>query len=198
MSPARPRSAEQSRAAILAAARARFGADGFERTTIRSIATEAGVDPALVMRYFTNKDRLFAAAAEFELHLPDLTGVAPAEIAAKLMPRFFAVWEDEATFLPLLRAAATSEAARAAMLTVFTRQVTPALAAVAVDQPARRAAWVGSQILGLAFVRYLLQAGPLTELSHDELQDWLAPVFNYYLTGQLPIGKLRRPRTRRE
>lgn len=186
MNASRTRSSEQTRAAILAAARAQFGADGFDRTTIRSVAAAAGVDPALVMRYFSNKDGLFAAAAEFELHLPDLTGVAPSDIAAQLMPRFFAVWEDEATFLPLLRAAATSEAARSAMLAVFAKQVTPALRAAAMDEPVRRAAFVGSQILGLAFVRYLLQAEPLASLSHDELQRWIAPVLTYYLTGTPP------------
>ncbi|MDT4999513.1 MAG: hypothetical protein QOK12_1618, partial [Mycobacterium sp.] len=35
-----------------------FGQNGFERTTIRSVASAAGVDPALVMHYFANKDTL--------------------------------------------------------------------------------------------------------------------------------------------
>src|SRR2546427_12570160 len=58
---------------ILAAAREHFAAYGYERATIRAIAAAAGIDPAMVMRYFGNKERLFAAAAEFDLRLPDLT-----------------------------------------------------------------------------------------------------------------------------
>ncbi|HSS24914.1 MAG TPA: TetR family transcriptional regulator, partial [Mycobacterium sp.] len=40
------RSSEQTKAAILAAARERFGAAGFQAATIRAIAADAGVDPA--------------------------------------------------------------------------------------------------------------------------------------------------------
>ena len=54
----------------------RFGADGYERTTLRAVAADVGVDPALVIRYFGSKQDLFAAAAEFTLDLPDLTGGA--------------------------------------------------------------------------------------------------------------------------
>ena len=48
----RARNADATRADILTAARNRFGADGFERTTLRAIAGDVGVDPALVIRYF--------------------------------------------------------------------------------------------------------------------------------------------------
>ena len=61
----------QTKAAILAAARERFGAAGFQAATIRAIAADAGVDPAMVMRYYGSKDKLFAAAAEFDLRFPD-------------------------------------------------------------------------------------------------------------------------------
>src|SRR3954453_22089040 len=70
--------AERTRAAILRAARERFAADGYEGTTIRAVAAAAGVDPSMVMRYYGSKQGLFAAAAEFDLALPDLSQV-PAE-----------------------------------------------------------------------------------------------------------------------
>ena len=60
-----------TRAAILAAARRRFSDDGFERTTVRAVAGDAGVDPSMVMRYFENKDGLFNAAIAVDLQLPD-------------------------------------------------------------------------------------------------------------------------------
>ncbi|MFD6811748.1 helix-turn-helix domain-containing protein, partial [Streptomyces anthocyanicus] len=64
------RRSDTTRAAILEAARERFAADGYERATIRAIARDAGIDPSLVMRYFGNKEGLFAAASEIDLALP--------------------------------------------------------------------------------------------------------------------------------
>src|SRR6266581_4742344 len=69
------RRSDTTKAAILAAARQHFAASGYERATIRAIAADAGIDPAMVMRYFGNKEKLFAAAAEFDLRLPDLAAV---------------------------------------------------------------------------------------------------------------------------
>src|SRR6266566_1168233 len=57
------RRSESTKARILAAARKHFAASGYERATIRAIARKAGIDPALVMRYFGTKEKLFAAAA---------------------------------------------------------------------------------------------------------------------------------------
>jgi AcrR family transcriptional regulator len=186
MSSPRPRSALNTRAAILAAARARFGAEGFDRTTLRAVAAEAGVDAALVMRYFGNKEALFAAAAEFNLHLPDLTGVKPEKLAEVLLPHFFAVWEDDTTFLALLRASVTNSSATEAMQKVFASQVTPALAVVAPDHPAERAALFGSLVLGLALSRYVLATPVLTSMSRAEVIAWIAPMLRQVLTGPAP------------
>ena len=125
----RLRNAADTRADILAAARLRFGTDGYERTTLRAVAADVGVDPALVIRYFGSKQDLFAAAAEFTLDLPDLTEVDPDKIADALLPRFFAVWEHDTTFVALLRAAMTSPTAADTMRMVFATQVAPTLAA---------------------------------------------------------------------
>jgi AcrR family transcriptional regulator len=90
MASPRTRNATQTRADILAAARVRFGSDGYERTTLRAVAADVGVDPALVIRYFGSKQDLFAAAAEFTLDLPDLRTVHPDDVADALLPSFFA------------------------------------------------------------------------------------------------------------
>ncbi|SNS35239.1 TetR/AcrR family transcriptional regulator [Rhodococcoides kyotonense] len=180
---ARPRSATATRAAILDAARTRFGNDGYERTTMRAVAGDVGVDAAMVVRYFKTKDALFAEAASFELHLPDLHGIAARDLASVLMPRFFDIWEADGTFLALLRAAATSPVAAQAMLEVFASQVAPALSTITPDRHAERAALVGSQILGLAFSRYVLRVPPLVTMSHDDIVDWVGPTLTRYLTG---------------
>ena len=67
-----PRRSDATKAAILAAAREQFAASGYQAATIRAIAAAAAIDPAMVMRYFGNKEALFAAAAEFDLRLPDV------------------------------------------------------------------------------------------------------------------------------
>src|SRR6476619_415329 len=102
--------ATQTRADILAAARVRFGSDGYEPTTLRAVASYVGSDPARVIRYFGSKQELFAAAAEFTLDLPDLTAVHPDDVADALLPSFFAAWEEDATFVALLRTAITQRA----------------------------------------------------------------------------------------
>ena len=178
----RRRSAPVTRAAILDAARTRFGAQGFDRVRLRDVAADVGVDPAMVIRYFGTKEGLFAAAAEFELNLPDFTGVTAEELGHVLMPRFFAVWEDDAGFLSLLRAATTSAAAAEKMLELFTGQVTPAVAAVVADRAPQRAALLGSQILGLALSRYVLKVPPLAGMGREELEAWVTPVIRHYLT----------------
>jgi len=112
----RTRDPAATKAAILAAARMQFGQSGFEKTTIRSVASAAGVDPALVMHYFGNKDGLFAAVSRLDISPPDLSGVAPEDVAEVMLPLFVEVWGPDGPFLPLLRAASSSQTAGDALL----------------------------------------------------------------------------------
>lgn len=56
----RPRNAEGTRSAILKAALRRFALNSYEDVSLREIAGDAGIDVALVGRYFESKDKLFA------------------------------------------------------------------------------------------------------------------------------------------
>jgi AcrR family transcriptional regulator len=60
-SPARRRDAAKTRALLLETARRRFARDGYSSTTLRDIADEAGVNVALIARYFESKEGLFEA-----------------------------------------------------------------------------------------------------------------------------------------
>jgi AcrR family transcriptional regulator len=186
MASPRTRNAAQTRADILAAARLRFGSDGYERTTLRAVAGDVGVDAALVIRYFGSKQDLFAAAAEFTLNLPDLAGAPPEEVADALLPSFFAVWEDDTTFVALLRAAMTSSTAADTMRRIFATQVAPKLAAVAPDHAAQRAGLMGAFVVGLATTRYVLANPAVADLSHEELIAWARPVIRQLLVGPAP------------
>jgi AcrR family transcriptional regulator len=180
------RDGEVTRARILAEARSQFGERGFERTTIRSIASASAVDPALVMHYFGNKAGLFAAASRLAITFPDLTGVAPDRVIDEVLPMFVEVWGPHGPFLPLLRSAATNRVAAEALLGVFVDQVAPALAAVVPDRPAERAALVGSQMLGIAVARYVLEIPPLVAMGDAALAEWLRPVVAHYLSDPAP------------
>lgn len=186
MSTPRVRNAADTRADILAAARKRFGADGYERTTLRAVAGDVGVDAALVIRYFGSKQDLFAAAAEFSIELPDLSHVDPDRLADALLPRFFQVWEYDSTFLALLRAAMTSQTAADAMRLVFATQVAPTLRTVTPDHHMERAGLLGAMIIGLATTRYVLTNPAVTSLGHDELVQWTRPIIRQILVGPAP------------
>lgn len=182
----RPRNAGQTRADILSAARRRFGAEGYERTTLRAVASDVGVDAALVIRYFGSKQALFAAAADFTIELPDLSNVDPDEVAGILLPRFFAVWEEDETFLALLRAAMTSPVAAEALRRVFAEQVAPKLISATPDHPIQRIGLMGAFVIGLATTRYVLVNPPIASLSREELSRWAAPVIRQLLVGPAP------------
>lgn len=185
MSPGRSRNALQTRADILDAARRRFGSEGYQATTLRGVASDVGVDPALIIRYFGNKQNLFAEAAEFTLELPDLTEVDEGDVADVLLSRFFAVWEKDTTFLALLRAAMTSESAAETMRRVFATQVAPAVAAATPDHPAQRAGMLGAFVIGLATTRYVMANPAVANLSHDELIRFARPVIVQVLFGSI-------------
>lgn len=125
------RRSDRTRAAILTAARERFAADGYERATIRAIAADAAIDPAMVMRYFGNKEKLFAAAAEFDLRLPDLSGLPTDEVGAALTNHFLDRWEDDESLKALLRASVTNEIAAERMRELFAAQLGPVIAKLA-------------------------------------------------------------------
>jgi AcrR family transcriptional regulator len=182
----RPRHAAQTRADILAAARHRFATDGFERTTLRAIAADVGVNAALVTRYFGSKQDLFATATEFRIDLPDLEAAAPDDVAAKLLPRYFAVWEDDQSFLALLRSAGTSQVAAATLNKTLATHVAPALRAATPDNHQTRIAVTDAFVIGLAMTRSVLANGPMTNLSREELSRWAAPVIKQLLVGPAP------------
>jgi AcrR family transcriptional regulator len=184
-----PRSAA-TRRAILAAARARFAAEGFERSTIRAIAADADIDPSMVMRYYGNKEQLFAAAADIDLRLPELATVASDELGLAIARHFVRLWEgpdgeDDALMFLFRSALSNDTAAERLRQVVFEDQVIVHLAAVVPDQAERRAGLVATQLLGVALCRYVLQLAPVVAAVPDQLIADLAPTLQRYLTGPL-------------
>lgn len=182
---------QPAREAILAAARRRFTQDGYERTTIRAVASEAGVDPSMVMRYYQSKEGLFTAAVDIDLHLPDLTDVPLDQVAGLLARHFVNRWEgdlaDEAIMI-LLRSAVTNPAAAQRMRAVFGRQVVNLVRTATRNSPDSelRAGMISSQLLGIALSRYILALPPIAALDAETLVRAITPVLDQFLRKPVP------------
>ena len=166
----------RSRDAILHAAAARFEADGFERTTIRAIATDAGIDPAMVVRYFASKERLFAEATTPAIDIPRATATKGRTLGAALASHAVELWGSESpgrALRILLRASAHDTEAAARVRSIFEGQVRPFLP-IGGQDAALRAGMVSSLILGFAYSRYVVQLPPLIDADNDALEHRLA------------------------
>jgi AcrR family transcriptional regulator len=182
------RRSDATRAAILGAARERFASDGYSKATIRAIARDADIDPSMVMRYYGNKEGLFAAAVTIELGMPDPAAMHHGEIGRTLVRHFLSLWEDSEVLTALLRAAATDEAAAARMQEVLREQLVPVVQRACPDpaQAPARAALGASQVLGMALTRYVLRFPGAVALEPEEIVDWLGPTLQRYLTEPRP------------
>src|SRR5437879_7291664 len=104
-----------TREKILAAARSRFGQEGYDGTTIRGIAAGAGVDPALVPHYFGSKEGVFLAAVEFPVDpaefIPRLLAPGIDGLGERLVTFFLETWDSPSggSFLGLTRSSVSSE-----------------------------------------------------------------------------------------
>jgi len=164
---------------------------GYDTTSLRQVAADAGVDPALVRRFFGGKEELFTEVATALIDpARALAAVAdgPAETSGERLLRYFLMLlgdvRQPGPLLGLIRSAVTSEHAADLLRRFLADRVLGEIAAaLRADRPDLRAALVASQLVGLAVTRYAVQLTPLTAADADELARWVAPVVQYYLTG---------------
>jgi AcrR family transcriptional regulator len=177
---------------ILAVATRQFGALGYDATTIRGVATDAGVDPALVMHFFGSKPRLFAAVVQWPFdpakEIPRV-GADPGEAGRRLVELFVSTWdakEKRNPIVALLRAAMNQEPAARQLRDFIELEILgPLLAALGSDRPEARANLVASQLLGLGIARYVLGFEPLASLPPAAVVDLISPSVQASLTGAI-------------
>jgi len=182
-----------TREAILAAARRLFAERGFDRTSMRAIAHEAGVDPALVSHYHGSKQALFAVTAELPFDprdvlpaLADGSADAVGERLARFVVSMLESEEGRRRVIGLVRAAASEdEAARLVRERVTQEMLMPLAERLGVDQPALRGSLASSQVVGLVMSRYVVAVEPLASADPELVVRAIAPVFQHYLTGEL-------------
>ena len=183
-----------TRGQILASARRSFADKGFTGTTIRAVAAEAKVDPALVHHYFGSKDDLFLAALEIPVDpralVPRVFEPGVAGAGERLLRLLLSVWDDPAARLPLIalvRSSLTEETPETLLQQGILRMVLqPLRAALPEEEADRRVQLVASQMIGLVMTRYVLALEPLASQPAEDIVAWVAPTLQRYLDGPLP------------
>jgi len=174
---------------ILEAAKRVFAEMGYDRATVRRIATEAGVDPSLIYHYFGTKDQLFAASIDIPIPAGEALRSVFAgdrdDLGRRLAETFFFVWEQEAartSLLGILRSAMGGEdqaadAFRQFLTTSVLEQIAPLIGG---ENPRLRALLMASQMVGIAMTRYVMRLEPISSTPIDEIVDLVAPRIQSY------------------
>ena len=183
----RPGDPEVTKQSILTAARQTFGEAGFDRATMRQIATLAGVDPALIHHHFGTKQELFAAAHEFPVSTVELikqVALLPREQRAEAIVRVYltVLGAPESPALSLIKAATTNDAA-AQMMREYIGSVLLDNAPLLIEFPdARlRIALVGSHMIGVIVARSVIGLPEMDQIEVEELIPMLVPMVERYL-----------------
>jgi AcrR family transcriptional regulator len=182
-----------TREAIVAAARSCFRESGYGGCTIRGIAAVAGVDPALVLHYFGSKEGVFrhVTALPFDpaVELPRLLAPGVDGLGSRLVTFFLETWESpggEALAAIMSSVAGNPEAARLLREFISREVLGRIAAALPFDRPQLRATLAASQLLGLAFARYVVRVEPLASISIADAADLAGPTLQRYLAEPLP------------
>ncbi|WP_127501384.1 TetR family transcriptional regulator [Actinoplanes solisilvae] len=186
---------QDTRASILEAARSIFAEKGYDKASIRGIAGDAGVDPALVHHYFGTKEKLFLAVMNAPINPGELIPQAlegPREQAGERLVRTaLGVWDSSAgsAALAVFRSALSNEwTARLLREFVVTQILRRAVGEIIEDpgEAPMRTALVATQIAGTMVARYVLRIEPLASADIDTLAAAIGPNVQRFLTEPMP------------
>ncbi|OXM42982.1 TetR family transcriptional regulator [Amycolatopsis alba] len=188
--PGRWRSGAESKQRVLQVARELFDRNGYSGTTVRAIATAAGVDPAMVFYFFGTKQGLFSAVIDLSEDVPpaieslfdgDLDSLGE-RVVRTLVENLDK--SDRTPLVMLTRSAPTDPKSEALLREFIDREITDRVAALlGTPDAALRAGMVNVQILGLAVARYIVRVEPIASASVDELVASFGPLVQHCLTG---------------
>jgi AcrR family transcriptional regulator len=182
---------DNTRETIVAAAATEFARDGYDTTSMRGIARSAGVDPALVRHYFSDKADLFAEAIAAPMR-PDLLVARALEgprdqIGANLVRYIVERLDEPGTserVVAMLHTALGQEFAAKMLRQFVIREVLKRIATELGDDDAElRASFASSQVVGLLVARYGLRIEPLASASQDDVVRRVGPVVQWHLMG---------------
>ncbi|MBM2615313.1 TetR family transcriptional regulator [Actinoplanes sp. LDG1-06] len=186
---------QDTRESILEAARNTFAEKGYDQASIRAIAGDAAVDPALVHHYFGTKEKLFLAVMNAPINPAELVPQAlagPREQAGERLVRVaLGVWDSPAgtAALAVFRSALSNEwTARLLRDFVVTQVLRRAVSEMTLDpaEAEMRSALVATQIAGTIMARYVLKIEPLASADIDTLAAAIGPNVQRFLTDPMP------------
>ena len=191
--PGRRPGSNQTRQLILNAARGRFSADGYAGTTIRAIASDAGVDSSLVMQFFGSKEDLFGAVMSITPHALSRFAEAfdgpEAGVGERVARAFLGIWEgdpaDSEPLLAMLRGAMSNEQAATQLREFLEARITelPAARRDDLGETALRIALASSILVGVTVGRRIVRVPALANESAEALIHLLAPALQSILIG---------------
>lgn len=165
-----------------------FAEHGFEKVSVRAVAREAGVDPALIRHYFTNKAGLFLAAVAESGSFGEVVAAASADgrpgagQGERLARAYLSLWEDPATapvVTALARALLSSDDSSAMFSEAFVEVTAGMLGADVVLM--RRVSLVLPQLLGIALARSIVRVPALAEASVEDIAAMVGPSLDLIL-----------------
>jgi AcrR family transcriptional regulator len=170
-------------------ARQRFAEGGYEATSMRAIAAEAGVDPSVVAHFFGSKDGLFRAAVGWPFDpsaiAARLREAGPEGIGARVASAFLGAWEDPSSgpgLLAMLRSAMSHETSAALLRQFVTEQLfTQVSGLVRLPDAELRVNLAAAHLVGVAVLRYALRIEPIASMTAGELVVRLTPALTHYL-----------------
>jgi AcrR family transcriptional regulator len=183
---------------IVRAARQTFAEEGYDGTSLRAVARAAGVDAALIHHYFDGKAGLFMAAMAlpFDPHQVQLNagagGASSSPPGAAVVEGFLTMWDlaegTGSSFVSCVGAMAASPAVADAMREFVRARVWQHIAPIegeSEETTDARRALVASQLMGLAYTRYVLRVPPISTASPSEIGRWVGPTLERYGGGEL-------------
>ena len=185
---------EDTRTAIIDAARTEFSVKGYDASSLRAIARLAEVDPALVHHYFDGKAGLFVESMSLPVNpavLIDTVLAGPREdVGEGLVRTFFEIWDSppgRERLVALIRSAVSNDDAARMLREFLAREVFGKVAvSTGVPRPHLRAGMAAAQMIGLAMMRYVIGFEPLVAASADDLVALAAPTLQRYLADPEP------------
>lgn len=180
---------EDTRSAILDAARAEFSAKGYDSSSLRAIARHAEVDPALIHHYFEGKAALFVESMSLPVNPSSLIDAILAgpreEVGERLAGTFFDIWDSpqgRERLVALIRSAVIQEEAARMLREFLVREVFGKVAlSMKVPQPELRAGMAAAQMVGVAMMRYVIGFEPVVRASTEEMVALVGPTLQRYL-----------------
>ena len=181
------------------AAKRVFAAKGYDGASLRAVAREAGVDPALVHHYFDGKAPLFVAAMALPfdprtvaMHQGPGTRRRPTSRGTMVITGFLTMWDHAegtgSSFASCVAGMAASASVADAMREFVAERVwdrSPVNEGESEEQTRQRRALVASQLMGLAFTRYILRVPPISTTTPAEIASWAGPTLDRYMVGPI-------------